>query len=279
LGVENISASQVSEINKGLQEQVAAFRSRPLEEEYPFLWIDALYDKVRVEDRVVTLALMIAHGVNSAGNREILAIEPMFDESEDSWREFFRKLKSRGLRKVCLCISDAHSGIQAAVKKELVGTSWQRCKVHFMRNILAKVPHKEKGRFAAHLKQIWLQPDKKSARRAADLLCRDYEKRFPEAVRCLEDGLEDSLQFFGFPEIDSKKISSTNMPERTCREVRRRSRVIGVFPTVDSWVRLVTCYLVEYSEDWGIDRSYIKKEKIQEAMERNQAFLMDQSAN
>jgi len=143
LGIENISASQVSEINKGLQEQVGAFRSRPLEEDYPFLWIDALYDKVRVEDRVVSLALMIAPGVNNAGNREILAIEPMFDESEDSWREFFRKLKSRGLRKVCLCISDAHSGIQAAVKKELVGTSWQRCKVHFMRNILAEVPHRE----------------------------------------------------------------------------------------------------------------------------------------
>jgi putative transposase len=279
LGIENISASQVSEINKGLQEQVEGFRSRPLEEEYPFLWIDALYDRVRVEERVMTLAMMIAHGVNGSGNREILAIEPMFDESEDSWRSFFRKLKQRGLKRVCLCISDAHAGLQAAVKKELVGTSWQRCKVHFMRNILAKVPHKEKGRFAAHLKQIWLQPDRKSARRAAALLCRDYEKRFPEAVRCLEEGLEDSLQFFGFPEIDSKKISSTNMPERTCREVRRRSRVIGVFPTVESWVRLVTCYLVEYFEDWGLDRSYIKKEKIQEAMERNQTFLMAQAAN
>jgi len=279
IGIENISAAQVSEITKGLEDQVTSFRTRPLEEEYPFLWIDALYDKVRVEDRVVTLALMIAHGVSSSGNREILAIEPMFDESEDSWRAFFRKLKQRGLKRVCLCISDAHAGIQAAVKKELVGASWQRCKVHFMRNILAKVPHKEKNRFAAHLKQIWVQPDKKSARRAADLLCQDYEKRFPEAVRCLEEGLEDSLQFFGFLEIDDKKISSTNMPERTSREVRRRSRVIGVFPTVDSWVRLVTCYLVEYSEDWGIDRSYIKKEKIQEAMERNHAFLMAQAAN
>jgi putative transposase len=279
IGIENISAAQVSEITKGLEDQVTSFRTRPLEEEYPFLWIDALYDKVRVEDRVVTLALMIAHGVSSSGNREILAIEPMFDESEDSWRAFLRKLKQRGLKRVCLCISDAHAGIQAAVKKELVGASWQRCKVHFMRNILAKVPHKEKSRFAAHLKQIWVQPDKKSARRAADLLCQDYEKRFPEAVRCLEEGLEDSLQFFGFPEIDDKKISSTNMPERTSREVRRRSRVIGVFPTVDSWVRLVTCYLVEYSEDWGIDRSYIKKEKIQETMERNHVFLMAQAAN
>jgi transposase-like protein len=279
LGIENISASQVSEINKGLEEQVEHFRSRPLEEEYPFLWIDAHYDKVRVEDRVMTLALLIAHGVNGSGMREILAVEPMFDESEDSWREFFRKLKKRGLKRVCLCVSDAHAGIQAAVKKELLGTSWQRCKVHFMRNILAKVPHKEKRRFAAHLKQIWLQPDRQSARRAADQLAQEYEERFPEAIRCLEEGLEDSLQFYGFPEIDSKKISSTNMPERTTREVRRRSRVVGVFPTVDSWVRLETCYLMEYSEDWRTDRSYIKREKIQETMERNRGFLQARAAN
>ena len=193
----------------------------------------------------MTLALMIAHGVNGSGTREILAVEPMFDESEDSWREFFRKLKKRGLRRVCLCVSDAHSGIQAAVKKELLGVSWQRCKVHFMRNILAKIPRKEKRRFAAYLKQIWLQPDRKSARRAADHLAQEYGDRFPDAVRCLEEGLDDSLQFYGFPEIDAKKISSTNMPERTTRQVRRRSRVVGVFPSVDSWVRLETCYLME----------------------------------
>ena len=182
LGIENISASQVSEINKGLESQVASFRSRSLEEEYPFLWIDAHYDKVRVEDRVITMALMIAHGVSTNGSREILAIEPMFDESEDSW---------------------------------------QRCKLHFMRNILAKVPHKEKRRFAAHLKQVWLQPDKKSARRAATQPAQEYGERFPDAIRCFGEGLEDSLQFYSFPEIDPKKISSTNMSERTIREVRR----------------------------------------------------------
>ena len=110
LGIENISASQVSEINKGLEDQVAHFRSRSWEEEYPFLWIDAHYDKVRIEDRVVT----------KAGSQEILAVEPMYDESEGSWREFFRKLKKRGLKRVCLCVSDAHAGIQAAVKKELL---------------------------------------------------------------------------------------------------------------------------------------------------------------
>jgi len=278
IGVENISAAQVSEITKGLESQVAAFRSRPLEEEYPFLWIDALYDKVRIEDRVVSLALMIAHGVNKSGEREILAIEPMFDETEESWRAFFRKLKGRGLKRLSLCISDAHSGIQAAVRKEWLGTSWQRCKVHFMRNILAKVPHKEKARFAERLKQIWLQPDKRSAKRMASLFSEEYEKRFPEAIHCLEEGLEDSLQFYHFPEIDKKRISSTNVVERIVREIRRRSRVIGVFPTVDSYVRLVTCYLVEYSEDWGSDRSYIKHEKILAALEQSREPLA-QGAN
>jgi len=196
MGIENISAAQVSEFNKELDAQVVDFRSRPLAAEYPFLWIDALYQKVRVEGRVVSVALMIACGVNPAGTREILAVEPMFDESEDSWRAFFRKLKGRGMKRAALCVSDAHAGIQAAVRKEWLGASWQRYKVHFRRNILAKVPHREKGRFAAHLKQIWLEPDKKSARRAAAALIEDYGKRFPEAIQCLDEGLEDSLSFY-----------------------------------------------------------------------------------
>jgi putative transposase len=251
MGIENISAAQVSEFNKELDAQVADFRTRPLAEEYPFLWIDALYQKVRVEGRVVSVAVMIACGVNPAGSREILAVEPMFDESEDSWRAFFRKLKANGMKRTALCISDAHAGIQAAVRKEWLGASWQRCKGHFMRNVLAKVPHREKGRFAAHLKQIWLEPDKKSARRAATALVDDYGKRFPDALRYLEEGLEDSLSFYDFPEVDKKRISSTNGQERLNMEIRRRSRVVGVFPSVESYLRLTICYLVEYSEDWG----------------------------
>lgn len=195
-----------------------------------------------------------------------------------AWRAFFRKLKSRGVKRLSICISDAHSGIQAAVRKEWLGASWQRCKVHFMRNILAKVPHKEKARFAERLKQIWLQPYKRSAKRMAALLSEEYEKRFPEAIHCLEEGLEDSLQFYHFPETDKKRISSTNMVERIVREIRRRSRVIGVFPTVDSYVQLVTCYLVEYSEKWGSDRSYIKQEKILAAVEQSRVPLV-QGAN
>jgi len=262
LGIENISASQVSEINKGLSEQVEYFRTRPLESEYPFLWIDALYEKVRDDGRVISMALMIAYGINREGKRDILAVEPMYEESEETWSEFFRKLKHRGVRKICLCISDAHLGIQKALKKEWIGSSWQRCKVHFMRNIMARIPHKEKKRFAERLKQIWLQPDKQSALSMASLLIKDYEKRFPEAIQCLENGLEDSLQFYEFPEIDKRRISSTNVVERIIREIRRRSRVIGVFPNQESYVRLITSYLIEYSEDWINERSYIKQEKL-----------------
>jgi len=279
LGIENISASQVSEINKGLTEQVEEYRSRPLEPEYPFLWIDALYEKVRVNGRVISIALMIAYGVNRDGVRDILAIEPMFDESEETWREFFRRLKARGVRKVCLCISDAHAGIQNALKKEWIGASWQRCKVHFMRNILARVPHREKARFAERLKQIWLQPDKPSALAVASLFIQEYEKRFPEAIECLDAGLEDSLQFYEFPEIDKRKVSSTNVVERIIREVRRRSRVIGVFPNQESYVRLITCYLIEYSEDWINERSYIKQDSLIITMEASETLLAAQTAS
>jgi putative transposase len=211
---------------------------------------------------------MIACGVNQARTQEILAVEPMFDESEDSWRVFFRKLKGWGMKRTALCVSDASRGIQAAVRKEWLGASWQRCEVHFMRNILAKVPHREKARFAERLKQIWTQPDARSVRKMASLLADDYAKRFPEAIRGLEEGLEDSLSFYEFPEVDKKRISSTNGQERLNMEIRRRSRAVGVFPSVESYVRLTICYLVEYEEDWAGERSYIREDKILGSLDR-----------
>jgi transposase-like protein len=273
LGIENISAGQVSEINKGLNEQVNEFRNRPLEAEYPFTWVDAMYEKVRFDNKTVSTAIMIAYAVNNQGQREILAIEPMLSEAEDCWREFFRKLKKRGVRNICLCISDAHSGIQAALRKEFTGSSWQRCKVHFMRNILAHVPHKEKARFAEKLKQIWLQPTREDAEEYAKSFISQYEKRFSDAIECLESGLEDSLQFYDFPEVDKRKISSTNILERLNRENRRRTRVVGVFPSRESYIRLVTSYLIEYSEDWQTERSYIKQEGIVLILQRREDFV------
>ena len=237
-----------------------------------------LYEKVRVDGLVISIALMLAYGINREGSREILAIEPMYDESEASWREFFRKLKAQGVQNICLCISDAHLGIQNALKKEWIGSSWQRCKVHFMRNIMARVPHRDKSHFAERLKQIWLQPDKRSALSVAERMIHDYGIRFPEAIKCLEDGLEDSLQFYEFPQIDKRRISSTNVVERIIREIRRRSRVIGVFPNKESYVRLITCYLIEYPEDWVNERSYIKRENIIVALEARDRLLETSAA-
>ena len=140
-----------------------------------------------------------------------------------------------------------------------------------MRNILAHIPAKDKNSFAAKLKQIWQQPDYESAKRYADLLIQEYETRFPKAIEILENGLEDSLQYYQFPEIDSRKISSTNVLERLNKEIRRRSNVVGIFPTMDSYIRLISCYLIEYAEDWQTSRCYIKKIILQQIVNRRQA--------
>jgi len=263
LGIENLSASQVSEINKGLNEQVEAFRSRVLEREYPVLWVDAMYEKIRTNGRVVNMAVLIVTGINSLGIREILAVEPVYGESEETYTQLFSTLKERGLEDVWLVVSDAHKGLQAAVRKCFLGASWQRCKVHFMRNIMARVSHRDKGQFAAKMKQIWMQPDRASALKIAELFIEEYEEQYPEAIETLRQGLEDSLQFYSFEDFDSKKISSTNMQERLHKEVRRRSRVVGIFPSEESYIRLVTSYLIEYSEEWLTGRSYIRSELIE----------------
>jgi len=251
LGIESLSASQVSEITKDLNNQVEWFRTRPLEKEYPVIWIDALYEKVRCEKHVISMAIAVVQGITKEGNREILAVEPMFAESEDTYTHLFEQLKRRGVEKVWLCVSDAHSGLKNAIQKCFLGSSWQRCKVHFMRNILVHIPHKEKESFAAKLKQIWYQPDQESAKRVALLVIQEYQDRFPQAIALLEEGLEDSLQFLAFPHLDQRKISSTNSLERIHKEIRRRTRVVGIFPTTDSYLRLVTSYLIEYTKRFG----------------------------
>ena len=274
MGIENISASQVSQISKGLDEQVEAFCSRPLEKSYPFVWVDALYEKVRAADgRVVSTAIMIAYGVTEEGRRQILAVEPFRAETHATWKAFFDKLKARGLQEVALLVSDAHMGIQSALKESFLGASWQRCKVHFMRNIVAHIPPKSKERFAARLKQIWLQESKKEAMMIAQAIIQEFGQRYPEAIDVLEAGLEDSLQFYHFPQIDKRKISSTNVLERINKEVRRRSRIVSVFPSQASYIRLIGTYLMEYAEDWEMERSYISPDKQQEVMEIYEALL------
>lgn len=264
LGIEGISAGQVSAMTKDLDEQVARFRTRPLEREYPIIWVDALYEKIRFDGRVISMAVLVVAGITVEGHLEILACEPMMNESEETYRALFAALKERGLEKVWLCVSDAHQGLRKAAQKAFLGCSWQRCKVHFMRNILAHVSHKEKGAFADKLKTIWLQPTKEAAIHAARMLIDKYGDRFPLAIATLEEGLEDALQYLAFPCFDHRKISSTNIIERLNREIRRRSRVVGIFPGMDSYLRLVTSYLIEYAEDWSTGKCYIKQALIEE---------------
>ncbi|MGA2614305.1 MAG: IS256 family transposase [Spirochaetia bacterium] len=268
LGIEGMSASQVSEITRGLDEQVEAFRSRALDEEYPVVWVDALYEKIRMDGRVISAAALVVTAINRGGTREILAVEPMESETEATYTRVFEGLKARGLKRVWLVVSDAHLGIQAAVKKCFLGSSWQRCRIHFIRNILGTVGQREKARVAAKLKQIWQQPDRRSAIRMARLFIAEFRESHPLTVETLRQGLEDSLQFYAFEELDGRKISSTNMQERLHEEVRRRSRVVGIFPSSDSYVRLVTAYLIEYSEEWAVARSYIRSELIERCRAR-----------
>ena len=263
LGIEGISRSQVSEMTKGLNEQAEDFRNRPLTSNaYPVLWVDALYEKVRYGGHVVSMAILLVCGVSEEGKREVLAIEPMLEESKESYKQLFEKLKERGLTKPSLIVSDAHKGLVAAIGECFPGASWQRCKVHFMRNILVHVPHKEKERFASLLKGIWLTTDLETAKQRAQELADQYKEKCPKAVETLEEGLEDALTFLAFPKLDARKVSSNNMLEGLNKEIRRRTRVVGIFPNPESYLRLVTVYLMEYSEDWSVTRSYLSEESL-----------------
>jgi transposase-like protein len=264
MGIEGLSAGQVSELNKELDEQVRYFRTKPLEKIYPVICVDALYEKIRYDGRVVTMAVLVVAGITLEGTRDILTVEPMLRESEETYRELFEGLKKRGIKDVWLCISDSHQGLKAAIGRCFLGASWQRCKVHFMRNILAHVPHKDKALFAAELKHIWLAPTREAALNTARSLIKKYRDRFPRAVETLEDGLEDSLQYYAFDNFDLRKISSTNTLERMNKEIRRRSRVVGIFPNLEAYTRLVACYLMEYAEDWSTGKTYISKNVIDE---------------
>jgi putative transposase len=265
LGIDGMSASQVSEINKGLDTQVNQFRNKALEEEYPVIWIDAIYQKVRYEGRAVSMAISVVMGVNTQGTREILAIEPMWEESEATYTYLFKRLKERGMKKTRLIVTDAHMGLQKAIQKNFVGATWQRCKVHFMRNIISQVPYKDKLTVSECLKQIWRQPNVELAREQAQRFVERFGKKFPQAVDNFLEGLEDTLQFYCFEELDLRKTSSTNVLERLNKEVRRRSRVVGVFPSEESFLRLIVCYLLEYSEDWPAMRAYMSPISLEES--------------
>jgi len=251
LGIAGVSAGQVSQLCAALDEKVKQFRDRPLGE-IRYVWVDALYEKVRVDDRVESMAVVVATGVNLQGRREVLGLDVIPAESEEGWTLFLKSLKERGLNGVRLVISDAHSGLKAAVRKVLKA-EWQRCKVHFYRNVLVHVPKRSQAEVSEAMKGVFVQRDEKSAKAKAAEVVRQFQARFAKAMEVFEAGIDDVLSYLHYPQPHRTRISSTNPLERLNLEIRRRTRVVGIFPHAGACLRLIGMLLVEKHEDWLTD--------------------------
>lgn len=264
LGLTGIDKSKVSRICKELDQAVEEFCQRKLQESYPYVWLDALYLKVRQNHRVVSLALVIAIGVDEQGERHLLGFDLGGSEEEAFWLAFLRSLLKRGLKRVQLVISDAHEGLKKALSQVFAGASWQRCRVHFMRNLLARIPHKDKKAVADAVRLIFDQPSRQSA---ADQLRQLVEKMnpiYPKAAALLQDAEPDILAYKTFPNEHWRRIHSTNLLERLNKEVKRRTNVVGVFPDQPAVIRLVGTLLMEIDDDWrATQRRYFSLESMQ----------------
>ena len=263
LGMDGISKSEVSRICKALDAEVEAFRHRSIEGEHPYVWLDATYHKVREGGRVVSLATVVAIGVNTQGWRQVLGVEVGPSEDQAFWTAFLRSLLRRGLKGVVLVISDAHTGLVPSVAKVLGGAAWQRCRVHFMRNLLATVPRSAGGTVAAIVRTIFAQPDHPSAMAQLRRVAEGLAPKFPAAAELLEEAAEDVLAHLHFPEEHRRRLHSTNPLERLHKEVKRRTAVVGIFPDRSSLVRLAGMLLAEQDDEWAVtDRRYFTFESM-----------------
>jgi len=263
MGAGGMSKSEVSRLCATLDEEVEAFRKRKLDKAYPYLWLDAIYLKVREGKHVVSKATQIAYGVSESGEREVIGVEVADGEMEDAWRSFLGGLVARGLRGVRLVISDAHSGLRKGIQGVFNGAAWQRCTVHFLRNVLARVPKTAQGMVAAALKGVFSQPSQEEARKALRKAVELLQPKYPAAAAIMEEAEQDVLAYMAFPDKHWRQIHSTNPLERQNREIRRRTDVIGIFPNGASALRLVVMLLVEQNDDWAVNRRYFSLESMQ----------------
>lgn len=265
LGLDGMSKSEVSRICAELDGEVAAFRSRGLEGEHPYVWIDATYHKVRQDGRVQSMATVVAIGVAATGERQILGVDAGPSEDRAFWTVFLRSLVKRGLRGVRLVISDAHEGLTRAVATVLSGATWQRCRVHFMRNLLATIPRSAREPVAAIVRTIFAQPDRTTAQAQLRKVVEGLRGRFGQAAEVLEQAAEDVLAYLHFPAAHRRQLHSTNPLERLNKEIKRRSAVVGIFPHRDSLLRLVGALLAEQDDEWAVaDRRYFSAESMQQ---------------
>jgi len=244
------SRSQVSRLTQQLDGVLSSWRKRSLQGSYPYLIVDAHFEYVRQDHRVFSQGVLMVLGVRETGHREILALEVGLTENEVFWSELFKDLWQRGLRGVRLVISDDHKGLKEAIVRYFQGCQWQRCQVHFMRNVMKLVPRKGRKALAKSLQDLFDAPDLAQAKVRLQALIKGYEKRYPKVADKLEAEAEQTLTCFDFPEPHRRRIRTTNALERFHKELRRRSRVVGIFPNPASCLRLMTALAMEQSEQW-----------------------------
>ena len=274
MGIEGISKSQVSEMARELDQMVEAFRSRPLDTgPYTYVWIDALSQRCREGGRVVNVSCAIATGVNADGHREILGVDVFTSEDGASWTSFLRGLVARGLSGVKLVVSDDHLGLKQAIAAVLPGASWQRCRVHFLRNLLARVPKSAQTMVATLVRSIFDQVDANSVWVQHGRVVEQLQERFAEAAELLAEAGPDVLAFASFPHEHWRQIWSNNPQERLNKEVRRRTDVVGIFPNRAAIIRLLGAVLAEQHDEWTVARRYLGVESLKAV----QAVPLDQS--
>jgi putative transposase len=254
MGMTGISKSQVSRLCGEIDDRVNTFLNRPLEGDWPYLWLDATYVKVRQAGRIVSVAVIIAVGVNGDGRREVLGMTIGASEAETFWTEFLRTLARRGLRGVKLVISDAHEGLKAAIAKVLHAT-WQRCRVHTMRNLLAHAGRQGRGVASAFIATAFAQEDATAAKAQWRKVADQLRPKLPKLAACMDEAEADVLAYMDFPAAHRTKLHSTNPLERVNGEVKRRTDVVGIFPNEDAITRLVGAILLEQNDEWMVQRA------------------------
>jgi putative transposase len=261
LGISGMTKDRVSALCRALDQQVSVFRERPLEGSYPYLWLDAKYLKVRSGGHVRSKALVIAYAFHESGVREVIGLDLGEIESEAFWVEFLRSLRARGLQGVRLAVSDQHEGLKHAIERVLA-CPWQRCTVHFVRNMHQHCRPSQRGLVSAALRELFTAEDGHQARERLGQVIERLEPTVAKVCRLLEDAEEDLLAFYAFPASHWSKLRSTNPLERVNREIGRRSDVVGIFPTDSSAIRLAGALLIEQNDEWLVCRRYLSAESM-----------------
>jgi len=259
MGLSGMSKSTVSKLCKDIDDRVHAFLDRPLTGDWPYLWLDATYLKQREGGRIVSVAAIIAVAVDSEGKREIVGLHIGPSEAETFWATFLRSLVKRGLRGTKLVISDAHEGLKAAIRR-VMGATWQRCRVHWMRNALAYVGKGQQSMASASLRQAFLQDDAEKAHQVWRAAADQARQKWPKLGVFMDDSEHDVLAYMGFPEQHRVKLHSTNPIERLNKEVKRRADVVGIFPSEQSIIRLIGAVLLEQNDEWQLQHRYMQVE-------------------